>query len=439
MQDQLSWHIRGASRTGNPVRVRAATVSFIVLVAGSVLPSTAATAATPPIVPTHLSYPVGGTSVIGLGIDSANQNAQLAESVGAALKPSWRAEPPVCPQSAGSEPNTISVAGSRTVVLDKQYQCSYLSAYNTATGALVWRKQFAAGDFTRTAAVVGDLVYLEHDNANGTMLNAYDLMSGALKWSSYDGDEYGQLVNSIGSGLVTNENWADDAITGAHKFTISMANGSSTDGTSFVAGARMYYNADGAIQANSVTTGTLLWSYLKPGPFYGTGHGNALPALHDGLLYVRSSYQTRVSTTPVLNPATGHLVRTLPESDVPIAFDGQVGIFTVTPLNEPSTISAVNLTTGHVYWAHKLPVATIGNITEPTTVNTAPVIENGLVWILDSTDSGQPAHIAALDEVTGATRHITVESCASGTLPAMAVAQHRVFVSGNCGLLTYTG
>lgn len=421
------------------MRLRAVWVGFTVLIAASV-PSTAATATTPAIVPTHLSYPVGGTSVIGLGIDSANQNAQLAESVGAALQPSWRAEPPVCQQSAGSGPTSISVAGSLTVVVDEQYQCSYLSAYKTATGVLVWRKKFAGGDFTRTAAVVGGLVYLEHDGANGTLLNAYDLATGALKWSSYDGDEYGQLVNSIGSGLVTNENWADDALTGAHKFTTTLSNGSSTDGTSFAAGGRMYYNADGAIQANSVTTGALLWSYVKPGSYLGSGHGNAVPALHDGLLYVRSIYQqTGVSTTAVLNPATGLLVRTLPESDVPIAFDGQVGIFTVTPLNEPSTISAVNLTTGHVYWAHKLPMATAGGITEPTTVNIAPVIENGLAWILASTDSGRPAHVAALDEITGTTRHITVESCAAGISSAMTVAQHRVFVGSNCGLLTYTG
>jgi len=420
------------------LRLRPAVLAVSVLLTAALLPMAPAAGTTPPIVPTHLPYPAGGTSAIGLGVDPANQNAQPADSVPATIKASWHAEPPLCPQAGGSTPSTISVAGSRTVVLDRQYQCAFLSEYNTSTGALIWRKQFGSGDFTGTAAVVGNLVYLEHENATeGTMLNAYDLVTGALRWTSYDGDSYGQLVNAFGSGLVTNEDWADDALTGAHRFTIPLAPQSSTDGTSFVAGNRMYYNADGDIQANSVTNGALLWNYVKSGTVVGPGAGNALPALHDGRLYVRAEYSSPTSTTLVLDPATGRLLRTLPASDQPIAFDGQVGIFSVTPNNQPTTISAVNLYDGHIYWRHTLPSA--GPYVRPTQMETAPVLENGLLWILDRNNAGE-VHLAALDEITGATRKIVVEPCwASAATGMLTVAQHRIFASSECGVFTYTG
>lgn len=403
----------------------------VVFLAVGLVGTGSGSAATTAIVPGHLPYPSGGTNAIGPGIDSGNQNAQLAENIGYSIKASWHAEPPLCPQTAGSDATSFSVAGSRTVAVDRQYQCSWLSAYDTATGALLWRRQY---HFAQDAKIDGSTVYLEHDDPNGAeVLDAVDLATGKLKWTAPDTDGYTSRVSSIGSGLVLNSTWAIDAATGAHRFTIALSPDASTGGTAFVAGGRIFYNSFTGIQANSVTTGALLWSYRKQN-LYGPGSNNTSPALHNGLLYINSDFDIPSATTLVLNPATGAVVRTLPRSGKPIAFDGTTGIFTATDNNKPAVISAVNLDTGAVYWTHRLPAAT--DSTGPTTLWAPPVVANGLVWILDAINTGLPGHVAALDEVTGATRSIKVESCAAAA-GSLILAQHRIFASSNCGTLTY--
>ncbi|MCW2523602.1 MAG: Ig-like protein [Frankiales bacterium] len=414
------------------MRVKTAVLIGAALVAAAITGTNVnAAAAVPVITPGHAAYPSGGTTVIGEGVDADNQNAQLAETLTSQLKAAWRAEPPVGPQSAGSDPGTIMVVGSHTVVRETQYQQTYVSSYNTATGALQWRRSY---HFAKTATVSGGLVYVSHDKlANGEVdVDAIDIATGALKWSSYDGgDELGTPL-SVGSGLIMSSTWADDAATGKHKFTIKLVANASTDGTAFIAGGHIYFNSMNSIAAYSASTGALQWSYTKPSGF-GPGAGSATPALHNGLLYVHSIYGQTHSTTLVLNPSTGKLVRTLPRSDSPIAFDGPVGIFTYADLNEPSVLSAVNLTTGHVYWTHPLPQTADGATGEVTT----PIIANGLVWILDGIDTGHPGHIAALDEVTGQTRSLIVAPCLLG-FGNLAIAQHRLLAPTSCGLATYT-
>jgi hypothetical protein len=405
--------------------------STAVVLAGLIGTGTSA-ATTSPIVPGHLPYPSGGTNAIGPGIDSGNQNAQLAETLGYWLKSSWHARPPLCPSTDGSDATSFSVAGSRTVVVDRQYQCSWLSAYDTGSGALLWRRQY---HFAGNAKIDASTVYLGHDATNdGPMVDAVDLATGRVKWTAPAGVESNGEVLTIGSGLLMISTRAIDAATGAYRFTISQAPAASTDGTVFIAGGRIYYNSATAIQAYSPTSGALLWSYRKQS-FYGPGSGNASPSLHNGLLYVRGLYNTNTFTTLVLNPTNGAVVRTLPHTDQPIAFDGTTGIFTVTQNNMPSVVSAVNLSSGAVYWRHRLPVTSTG---QPTGLVAPPVIANGLVWILDGVDTGTPGHVAAFDEVTGATRFIKVESCAVAT-GSLVIAQHRIFASSHCGTLTYVG
>jgi outer membrane protein assembly factor BamB len=408
--------------------VAASTVVFLAVGLVETGPSAATTA---PIVPGHLPYPSGGTNAIGPGIDSNNQNAQLAESIGSRIKAGWHARPPLCPSAAGSDATSISVAGSRTVVLDRQYQCSWLSAYDTATGKLYWRRQY---HFALNAKINGSTVYVLHDTADDAdLVDAIDLATGTLKWTQYDGGYNGPYGMTIGSGLLMSAFWAADVATGAHRFTVAEAPAASTDGIAFIAGGRIFNNSASAVQAYSVTSGALLWSYRKQ-PYSGPAAGNAAPSLHNGLLYVPTNFGTASSTTLVLNPATGARVRILPRSDLPIAFDGEVGIFTVTDYNKPSVLSAVNLTTGAVYWTHRLPA----NDTHPTVMAAPPVIENGLVWILDGVDTGTPGHVAALDEITGATRSILVQSCPVAFNSSLIIAQHRIFASSNCGVLIFT-
>lgn len=146
------------------MRKWALAASTVVFLAIGMLGTGSGPAVTASIVPGHLPYPSGGANAIGPGIDSGNQNAQLAESIGSAIKASWHARPPLCPSTDGSDATSFSVAGSRTVVVDRQYQCSWLSAYDTGSGALLWRRQY---HFTNTAKIDGSTVYLEHDTANG--------------------------------------------------------------------------------------------------------------------------------------------------------------------------------------------------------------------------------------------------------------------------------
>jgi outer membrane protein assembly factor BamB len=404
--------------------------STVVLLAVGLIEGGPSAATTAPIVPGHLPYPSGGTNAIGPGIDSGNQNSQLAETIGSSIKASWHAMPALCPSASGSEAASISVAGTRTVVVDRQYQCSFLSAYDTATGKLLWRRQY---QFAHNAKIDGSTAYLEYDGTHGQLVDAVDIATGKVIWTAPVGDYNGTYVISIGSGLLMSSTWALDAKTGARRFTVDLVPAAWTDDIAFVAGGRIFLNSSGAIEAHSTASGALLWSYRKQS-LYGPGAGSAPPSLHNGLLYVTSGMHTAGLTTVVLNPATGALVRMLPRSDLPIAFDGNVGVFTVSDPNKPSVVSAVNLSTGATYWTHRLPVTDRG----PTVLWAPPVIENGLVWILDGVDTGTPGHVAALDEITGATRSITVESCpiAWGSL---VIAQHRIFASSDCGLLTFTG
>ncbi|WP_375474624.1 PQQ-binding-like beta-propeller repeat protein [uncultured Jatrophihabitans sp.] len=394
--------------------------------------------ATAPIRPGHSPYPSGGTTVEGLTVDAANQGAQLADDVSYRIKASWRAQPPLCPNAGGDTPASISVVGSRTVVVDLQYQCAYLSAYNTSTGALLWRHKYSAAGSESANLINGVLYFTTYDANRDPIVEEVDPATGLLKWSSPD-NAYDQAEPSIGSGVLARANRLVSATTGKQTCIASLHPNADTDGASLVADGRLFYNSDGSVNAYNPTNCALDWSFRKSSAnVTAPGSGTALPAYHNGLLYVRSLYDT---ATVVLNPNTGTQVATLPTSDQPIAFDGAIGIFTATPLNSSATVSAVNLSTAHVYWSRTLPRVVIDKFgdTEPTTLYAPPLIEDGLIWTENAVDTGLPAHIDAWDEVTGATRSSTVEPCnAQYGQSELAIAQHRVFAVSNCGVLTYT-
>lgn len=402
------------------IRQRIAAIAVAALFIGTFFVPPAS-AAPPPIVPGRLAYPAGGTTAVGVGINAANQNAQLAERIPAQIKPGWKAQPPRCPSAATSEASSISVAGARTVVVDRQYQCTWLSAYNTSTGALLWRHKFHFGQMARTE---GSRVYFSHDDPNGgTLLDAYDIATGKLLWSS--GHWYGFDKMSVGSGVLVNDHFVIDANTGALKFKLPV---SQNHGNTMVAGGKIFSNQSDFVEAFSPTTGQRLWSYKKPART--AGSGNSTPALHNGRLYLSSQYGVG---TLVLDPATGKYIRTLPRSEMDIAFDGPIGIFTRRDHNEPDVISAVRLDTGEVYWSRKLGMLDVHPF---RMYSSGPVIENGLVWILAAPHDGVGGHLIALDEVTGAVRSTTIQTCAA-PLGHIAIAQRRIFTSSNCGVLTY--
>lgn len=408
----------------------AAATAGVLIVAGLGFVSSAASATTA-IVPGHLPYPSGGNGAIGVGVDSANQNAQLSDSVPATVAPSWHSASPTCPQAAGSGAVSISVSGTHTVVDETAYQCSFVSSYDTSTGALQWRQSY---HFARNAIVSGSTVFVLHDAANGFyLLDAIDLATGAVLWSKPDGQPSDYTL-SAGSGIVINNSTALNAATGAPAFTLQTGYTGSSHGVSMVSGGVVYYNDGIRVAAFSATTGARLWKYDKGTGVDDPGSGIAEPSLHNGLLYVNSTAQYAPATTLVLNPSTGALVRTVPRTDMSLAFDGNIGIFVANDSADvaPTVISAIDLTTGQTYWTHKLSMWE----TQPWQVQTAPIIENGLVWLSVAANTGSSAEFVALDEATGAEKSDTVTPCLTSQ-GNLVVAQHRLLESSDCGVETY--
>ena len=394
-------------------------------------PAVAASSTTGTIVPTHLAYPSGGTNAIGAGIDSSNQNAQLAESVPATVLPSWHNAPPICPSSAGTSASTISVSGALTIVDEVGYQCSSVSAYSTVSGTLKWRRTY---HFARSTTVSGGVAYTLHDDpvTSQYFLDAVDISTGVVKWSKWQGQPSG-WAESVGSGLVINGMNALFASSGAPAFTAPTGTVSTPGGTSLIAGGTIYYNSSQAVQAFS-PAGKLLWTRAKRNSVLDPGAGTATPALHGGLLYIRSVEQVSSGSTLVLNASTGALVRTIIRSDTNISFDGNVGFVSSSDsvAATPTKISAVNLTTGAIYWTHLLPM----NEAVPFVITTAPIVEDGLIWINQAADTMSAAEFVALGEVTGTIKSDTIAPChmAEGNF---VVAQHRIFASSDCGTRTY--
>ncbi|MGY4856383.1 outer membrane protein assembly factor BamB family protein [Cryobacterium sp. AP23] len=409
--------------------------SIAVFVAAVVIASTAVAgpvSAADPAPVGHVPYPAGGTQALCAGTNAANQNAQLAETLPAEIKASWKASPPLCPSTDGSAATTVSVAGSVTVVLDRQHQCSFLSAYSTSTGSLIWRNDYHFGYPQR---ISGSTVYFQHDDpANGTtIVEALALSTGKVIWSTALSSN---STLEVGGGIVSVGRAVLDAATGKLKYllTSQVANNAST----FISDGRLFINNGPYVQAYTIATGQRLWSITKPGGFFGPGWGSARPALNKGLLYITSITGQDTGLTLVLNPATGGVVRTLPRSDNNLAFDGNVGIFTVTDQSSTiaSVISAVNLTTGAVYWKRSLPTDQSG----PAIVAAAaPLIANGVVWFYSGYNTGTPGHIFGVNEATGAVLSTTIEPCpVSFDATGIIIAQHRLFAPSSCGILTYT-
>lgn len=387
-----------------------------VAVAALTLLSPAAAGAAVGIAPGHLPYPTGGTTSVGDGINAAHENAQLAEDIPASIKPGWHARPPLCPNATGDTLVSTSTVGKVTVAFDEQGQCSYLSAYASATGQLVWRKKFLTG-LGHELVSDGTNVYFSYDST----LAAFNATTGRQLWSRGSGDDH----FSVGSGVLVGDEHLYDAATGTYLLYLPVH---TTGGTSIVTGGRIYYQTEGAVQAFT-TRGAPIWSDLAIG-------GYKPPSLHRGVLYVDGYHST---STLALDAATGTLLRTLPASSRPLAFDGDVGIVTDQGWNRPTSFAAVDLRTGATWWTRTIPAVPLaGADVDPGLNGSSPVVENGVVWLYLLTTTGEPAVLTALDETTGATRSRTATPCTVGPgTGSIGIAQHHVFVAGGCGLQTY--
>lgn len=361
---------------------------------------------------------------MGAGIDSGNRNAQLSDTLPAGIAPHWE-QSPVCPSGGAMTANSISVSGAFTIVAENGDECGAVSAYDTSTGALTWRRHY---DQAGRAIVHGAMVYVRTEQGSTRALN---LATGTQRWRYLGGNEQDHIT--AGSGLMVIGNRTANAINGEPWLGAPIID-HGTLVTPLVSGGRIYVNGPTGITAVHPPTGSLLWGHYKPDGGLGAGGGVASPALHNGLLYVRSDQPGK--GTLVLNASHGTPVRTLPGSDQPIAFDGRIGVFTTQDPSgaTPTTVSAVDLITGHVHWTHTLPTGDV----RAKTLSAAPVIANGLVWYIRAEAPGRPADVIALDEVTGAVRSHTIPRCGSGA-GKLVVAQQRLFVSTACGVQTFVG
>jgi hypothetical protein len=196
------------------------------------------------------------------------------------------------------------------------------------------------------------------------------------------------------------------------------------------------------VEAFSATTGKSIWKYVKPAVNSGPGEGYSRASLHNGRLYIPSVYNA--AKTLVLDAATGRYIRTLPNSKNAIAIDGRTGIFTTYGNSasephtgrEPDVITAVDLETGAIQWTHRLGMRDQDHGYQ--VVSAAPIIANGLVWVLAGRDTGTPGQVLALDEITGRVRSGTATGCPPAFGGNLAIAQHRVFIPTACGVQTYT-
>src|SRR4051794_13245647 len=150
--------------------------------------------------PGHKPYPGGGTRTVGDGITRGNTNSQLAETVPARIRASWRAQPRLCPGSGNDQLLSTVTVSKITVALDHQASCSFVSAYRTSTGRLLWRKKYLD---TRKMVSDGTTLYLwDEDVRADTWIHALRLRDGRPRWTTPGLDQGRDPNLSVGSGVL---------------------------------------------------------------------------------------------------------------------------------------------------------------------------------------------------------------------------------------------
>lgn len=424
-------------------------LTLVIALLGLVAPASAAPTVSRTITPGHSKPPSGGTTTTGLGLRPANNNAQLSENIPSRVRRSWATSPKsgICPYN-GSEDleftaRTTATNGRYTVALQSG-RCDFVTGYLTKNGKAVW-----SAAFPRAWSLVSDGTYVYvHweavvDDSEQHFISALKISTGKVRWSIEVDDDPEELA--VGSGVVVHGVAVYDAKTGRLRFAITKPWFNSFEPHTLVVKGMLIRNNRDVVDAWT-PTGKPLWRYTKPTWPDGPGAGELMPQYNAGRVYVRDDSNTLPGTL-VLDAGTGRKLATLPHSEQPLAIDGRVGIFTAgaaVKSGEKTTVSAIDLSDGRVYWTRSYA----GDHSSGPLVRTPPVVENGLVWFgLNTLARDQPLRLVALDEVTGATRARIAETCrlpghdpkpwdheATGTI---GVAQHRLFVPSSCGLQTY--
>ena len=394
------------------------------------------------ITPGHLPYPKRGTTTIGAGIDADASNAQLAENLPATVRQSWAARVPQCTPEGGQPDELVSTSttGTLTIALDRVNYCAYVSAYKTGSGKLVWRKLYLSASFVATGKHTTYVQWLDivSDRA---YVDALNTTTGKRRWRATGNYCCNGSNLAVGSGVVVNNGIVLAASNGKRRFQVDRG---IDDPRALVSHGRIYTNSTNYVEAYT-PHGRMLWRYTKP-TTNGPGEGGEQPQLHDGLLYVHGG-RNSVQQTLALRADTGDLVRLLPSSVAPLAFDGRVAVLGAQNAGgTQSTVSAVNLDTAAPYWT--LTYSGGANWAGPApNFGHGAVIANGLVWFVasiagpDTADSpGVPkTGLMTLEETTGKTASLLPTPCLDevGDRGSIGIAQHRIFLPTGCGLVTY--
>ena len=181
-----------------------------------------------------------------------------------------------------------------------------------------------------------------------------------------------------------------DAKTGRLRLLLPPSVEGSGDAGTLVVDGVIYRNTHTATEALSLT-GAAVAPPQDPRPAR-RDRRIEVPQVHDGQVYVTSSVQQ-----PDAGPRRHHRGPgpELPASVWPLAIDGHVGFFTslTDQIHEPAapgdtsttTVSAVDLDDGYVYWTH--PYESSVGVRASLLLATPVVVENGLLWSVQDDDS----------------------------------------------------
>jgi outer membrane protein assembly factor BamB len=242
---------------------------------------------------------------------------------------------------------------------------SALYALNPLTGQCVW----GPVDLGGTAAFGPTGNYLAYEsgrlfsgNDNG-FIRAYDARNGASLWSTWRPlvETSAPLTARDGrlfideNGYVTSLSETDGSLLWSSPSDGTVSGPTVTDKAVFVA-----YGGQ-RVDAYAADSGALLWRY----PGSGSGGGGTTVAIHNGLLFASVGAPTRSGLTLIMDPGSGKVLRRYSHGDLPPAFAGNVGYFTVN-----GTLTAVDLNSDTTLWTF----AGDGSIASP------PVAANGYVY-----------------------------------------------------------
>lgn len=254
---------------------------------------------------------------------------------------------------------------------------SKLKALNATDGSLLWSQPVASGYGPWVGAAYDNgMVFADNYDTpgfNSGSMSAFNAATGTLLWTTSLPGQYlftspptaaNGIVYTGGAG-VGGTVYALEEANGQLLWTAGVQNGDTSAPAIVGSGVYVSYVCPQSYRFNA-KSGAQVWYYS--GPCEGGGGDTAV--VYNGLVYVRDAlfYSTNGLT---LNATTGALVGGFNSQYAP-AFSGTTALYT-----EPTTVSAVDLTTGGTLWT--------ASVTGSESFTCSPIVVNGIVFTGTST------------------------------------------------------